>query len=192
MKGMEEKLEERTEEKMKETGYSAMLIANYMVKQSIKKGFSLSDIKLQQLLYLTQLLYLNFHDRRLFGDKIEKFCTGPVVLEVFHTFDNSRTIQLKCTREEVVVTDAGDSFQTSIIPYDKHRIQKKDRQFIKSVLAGFSYWTTTQLVDLTTSLPSWKREVGLILSGNNPPIYTDEDMKMDLGKLTMAAFLNYN
>ena len=188
---MEEILEERTEEKMKETGYSAMLIANYMVKQSIKKGFSLSDIKLQQLLYLTQVLYLNFHDRRLFADKIEKFCTGPAVLDVFNTFDDSRTIELKCTRDEVVVTEVGDSPQTSIIPYDKKRIQKMDRRFIKSVLASFGSWPTTQLVDLTTSLPSWKRDVSLISSGNNRPIYTDEDMKMDLGKLTMAAFLDY-
>ena len=64
-----------------------------------------------------------------------------------------------------------------------------DRRFIKSVLASFGSWPTTQLVDLTTSLPSWKRDVSLISSGNNRPIYTDEDMKMDLGKLTMAAFL---
>lgn len=184
---MEEKLKERTEEKVNENGYSAMLIANYMVKQSIKKDFLLSNIRLQQLLYLMQLLYLNLYGTRLFCDEIEKWRTGPTILAVFHTFNDSRTTQLKRTRQEVVVTEVGDSFRASVISYDKHRIKKKDRRFVKSVLAGFDTFTTTQLVDLTTSLPSWQREKESILSGDQHPLYSNKDMEKDLAKLVITA-----
>lgn len=186
---MEEILKERTEEKVEKPACSAMLVANYMVKQCVKMELPLTNQTLQPLLYLMQLCHLKLYGTRLFDDDIEKHRNGPIIPGVYRNFAQVGCIELKRTREEVVVTEIGESFQAKVVPYDKKRMTKKARHLVKRALKKFTNWTGYDLAVITTELPGWQRDRESILLGNRTITYTLSDMEKDLARLLIDSDL---
>lgn len=66
---------------------SAVDIANEIIRVAHETGKSISNMKLQKLLYLAQGIHLAFkNDTPLFEDQIEAWKYGPVVPSVYHKF----------------------------------------------------------------------------------------------------------
>ncbi|NUY80482.1 DUF4065 domain-containing protein [Flavobacterium sp. MAH-1] len=66
--------------------YSALTIANQILKKAKQDGQELSNMKLQKLLYIANGLYLAKSGTPLIEDPIEVWPYGPVVREVYHRF----------------------------------------------------------------------------------------------------------
>ena len=66
---------------------SAIEVANEIIRVSREKGKSISNMKLQKLLYLAQGIHLALKsDTPLFSDPVEAWKYGPVIPSVYHKF----------------------------------------------------------------------------------------------------------
>lgn len=66
---------------------SAVTVANELIRIAHENGKSISNMKLQKLLYLAQGIHLALKDDTpLFGDAIEAWKYGPVIPSVYHKF----------------------------------------------------------------------------------------------------------
>jgi uncharacterized phage-associated protein len=66
---------------------NALDVANEIIRVAHETGKSISNMKLQKLLYLTQGIHLALKsDTPLFDDSIEAWKYGPVVPSVYHKF----------------------------------------------------------------------------------------------------------
>ncbi len=69
------------------TTLSAVDVANEVIRVAHETGKSISNMKLQKLLYLAQGIHLAVNnDASLFEDAIEAWKYGPVVPSVYHKF----------------------------------------------------------------------------------------------------------
>lgn len=64
----------------------AIQIANYVIKYCHEKGFTISNLKLQKLLYFIQSSFLTNDLGICFEDDIEAWDFGPVVPSVYHQY----------------------------------------------------------------------------------------------------------
>lgn len=69
---------------------TATEVAKYIIWFAHKRGSSITNLKLQKLLYYAQGWHLVFYDRPLFGDKIEAWIRGPVVPIIYHQYQGYR------------------------------------------------------------------------------------------------------
>ena len=66
--------------------YSALLIAKYVVRRCDEFGRTISNLKLQKILYFIQAEFLVDVGRRCFPEIIEAWDSGPVVPEVYRKY----------------------------------------------------------------------------------------------------------
>lgn len=66
--------------------YSVLTVARYIIWYCKKHGFSISNLKLQKILYFVQAEFLVSKGVPCFEEDIEAWDFGPVVPEVYHEF----------------------------------------------------------------------------------------------------------
>ena len=66
--------------------YNVLDVARYIIWYCKKKGFSISNLKLQKILYFVQAEFLVSVGIPCFAEEIEAWDFGPVVPEVYHEF----------------------------------------------------------------------------------------------------------
>ena len=66
--------------------YSAQQVANSLLAFGNSYGDTLTNLKLQKLLYYTQAWYLAFNDDPLFDEDFEAWIRGPVMPSVWRKF----------------------------------------------------------------------------------------------------------
>ena len=62
------------------TNYRALDVSSFFIKKGV------SPLKLQKLLYYSQLWFFVKNDKRLFDDRIQAWIYGPVVYDVWANF----------------------------------------------------------------------------------------------------------
>jgi len=68
---------------------NAQNVANYFLAQlSEECGDTISNLKLQKLLYYAQGFHLVLFDKPLFADQIRAWQHGPVVPSIYHTYSH--------------------------------------------------------------------------------------------------------
>lgn len=70
--------------------YPINQITDALIHLSRERGFEITNLKLQKLLYYAQVWHLAFSDSPLFDEDIEAWVHGPVVPQVFRRFKNYR------------------------------------------------------------------------------------------------------
>ncbi len=120
--------------------YDVLTIANYIIELCNKKGYSISNLKLQKMLYFTQALFLVNKNEACFREEIEAWDYGPVVPSVYRRFK---------------------TYGSSTIPYlgedVSNKISNSDRTLIEKVVDFFSKYTASALVELTHRQAPWKK-----------------------------------
>lgn len=122
--------------------YDALLISSFIIGYSNKKGYGISNLKLQKILYFIQAYFLITKDEPCFSDLIEAWDFGPVVPTVYQEFKQ---------------------FGGGNIPYtdnyfeENNLIHEDNKEDIKRVVDRFKDFTSTDLVTLTQSQTPWKR-----------------------------------
>jgi uncharacterized phage-associated protein len=66
--------------------HKASTISDFFIAFSHEHGDPLSNLKLQKLLYYAQAWHLAIFDQPLFGEQIEAWIHGPVVVPEYHRF----------------------------------------------------------------------------------------------------------
>lgn len=78
--------------------YSAVIAAQYIILRCNQLGKSISNLKLQKMLYFLQAEFLVSQDRPCFRERIEAWDFGPVVPEVSRLQANS----IRCSSGQIL------------------------------------------------------------------------------------------
>jgi uncharacterized phage-associated protein len=103
----------------------------------IDKLGQITSIKLQKLVYYCQAWSLVWDDSPLFEDKIEAWANGPVVLELYKTFQNYYYVP------------------TDIKIGDITKLSETQKETIEAVLRGLGDKSSGWLIELTHSEDPW-------------------------------------
>lgn len=118
--------------------YSVNVIADYVIKYCNDKRYSLSNLKLQKILYFIQAEFLVSKNEPCFSEEIEAWDFGPVVPEVYHRYK---------------------MYGSSDIPYINigmaGRIKPNDKTIIDGMIDSCSRYSAAQLVDITHRQTPW-------------------------------------
>lgn len=115
------------------TNYTALDISSFFIKKSI------SPLKLQKLLYYSQVWFFVKNEQTIFNDKIKAWIYGPVVYDVWSAFKymkRSSTIPIKRASNPV--------FEDSIIIH------------LENIWTSYGHLSGADLVDLTHNELPWK------------------------------------
>ena len=120
--------------------YSALLISRYIIKRCNEINKSISNLKLQKLLYFVQAEFLVSKDKPCFYEKIEAWDFGPVVPEVYRKYR---------------------IYGSASIPYIKGiengKILSDDQALINEIVDICSKYSAAMLVEVTHAQEPWKK-----------------------------------
>ncbi|MCA9923916.1 MAG: SocA family protein [Anaerolineales bacterium] len=112
---------------------------DYLLWLSCNADDSISNLKLQKLLYYAQGYCLAKLDKPLFDAPIESWQHGPVVKEVYHTYKTYGNGSIPCPK---------------FFRLKKYRVQEREiMDEVYSIYGQFSAWT---LRDMTHEEPLWR------------------------------------
>jgi uncharacterized phage-associated protein len=119
--------------------HTAHDIAKYFVSLVDEDaGDSLSNLKLQKLLYYAQGAHLAFYGKPLFAEKIKKWEHGPVVPQVYHEYKQ---------------------FGANSIPVESVDLSKYSsqiREILDEVNSVYGQFTASKLRTMTHNEPPWR------------------------------------
>jgi uncharacterized phage-associated protein len=123
-------------------------VAKLFLKWARENGDTITNLKIQKLLYYAQAWYLVNYGRRLFDDDIEAWELGPAIRSIYGKWKkfNSMPIQYTPNGKE------GDAFE-------KHQFE-----FLVEFYRIFSSFSSTALVSMTHNEDPWKKA---FVSGEN-------------------------
>ena len=117
---------------------SASDIAKYFVSLVDEEaGDSISNLKLQKLLYYAQGAYLALHDEPLFPEPVKAWIHGPVVPQVYHDYKDF---------------GAGAIAVTKVDPYS---YPVDVREVLDEVNSVYGQFTAGKLRSMTHNEPPW-------------------------------------
>lgn len=125
----------------------AMDVANEIIKLSIETGETITNIKLQKLLYYCFAWYIvaTKNKDKLFADPIEAWQYGPVVPNVYHEFKHFGADNISFTEEEIKEKQAQINFS------------ELEKEVISQTFFAYAHRSATALVSLTHSETPWIR-----------------------------------
>jgi uncharacterized phage-associated protein len=114
-------------------------VAKYFVSLVDEEaGDSISNLKLQKLLYYAQGFYLAFFGVPLFSEQIKAWIHGPVVPQVYHEYKDS------------------GSGPIPVEPVNLDDYPAQIREFLDEVYAVYGQFSASKLRDMTHAEPPWK------------------------------------
>lgn len=119
--------------------YNVLDVANYIISYCKERGFVMSNLKLQKVLYFVQAEFLVSKKSPCFKEAIEAWAFGPVVPEVYHmykVFGSSNII--------------GESFESGA------SISQSDRELINGMVEACSRYSASDLVTMTHNQAPWQ------------------------------------
>lgn len=115
-------------------------VANYfLAKADPEIGDTISNLKLQKLVYYAQGFYLAIFDRPLFSEKIKAWAHGPVVPELYQDFKQFGAEGIPCP---------GD--------VDFSIFDAEIAELLDEVYAEYGQYSAWKLRNLTHSEPPWR------------------------------------
>lgn len=129
---------------MEETRNKALDIAKYIICVALNNGDSITNLKLQKLLYYAQAWYLvNNGNKKLFEDRILAWQYGPVVQAVYDTYKEFGRSQIVIDENEC---DLDKNF-CNIPEYVKTYLNEFCNEFFR--------YSATELVTMTHQEKPW-------------------------------------
>lgn len=118
--------------------YDVLDIAKYVILYCMEQGYSVTNLKLQKLLYFIQADFLVDTGSPCFNEEIEAWDFGPVVPEVYHEykyFGNSN----------IVLSDRVPPF-----------INERDENRIREMVDEGTRYSASDLVRITHNQAPWR------------------------------------
>lgn len=117
--------------------FSAHNVAVYIINWCLNHSISITNLKLQKLLYFVQGEYSREKGTQLISDDFYAWQLGPVVPEVYSEYSIFSSSTLPAQKQVV-------SFST------------EDARVIDTILQKYAYYTTWNLVELSHQQDPWK------------------------------------
>ncbi|MDR2526260.1 MAG: DUF4065 domain-containing protein [Rickettsiales bacterium] len=142
---------------------TALNVSQYVLSLlDVESGGTLSNLKLQKILYYLQGHFLANFDKPLFNDKIEAWQLGPVIPSVYEKYK-----------------DYGKkSMSADNLKFDISNLTEQERVFIKDIFNIYNNFSAGRLVELTHDDEPYKK----VFKG----IYTNNEMTQESIKDTFV------
>lgn len=118
--------------------YDASTIARYIIRKYGDRGQTISNLKLQKVLYFVQAEFLASTGEPCFKDSIEAWPFGPVVPTVYRKYKVYSSAQIP------VRAASGMCF-----------ITQTDKKLIDGMIDECAKYSASQLCDITQRQPPW-------------------------------------
>ena len=137
------------------TSYNALDVAHYIVKYSNEHNYEISNLKLQELLYFVQALFLVISNGTIscFKEEIKAWPFGPVVPEVYDEYKIYGSLEIPYSKTKNVLNK---SLELEKYVYDENIISEDDKSNINKVIEHFKDKSTYELVNLIYNQDPWK------------------------------------
>ncbi|MBR6060810.1 MAG: DUF4065 domain-containing protein [Spirochaetales bacterium] len=135
---------------------SALDVAKYLLYIAFQNGDTITNLKMQKLLYYAQAWYMvNNEGKLLFADDIQAWKYGPVVPVVYQYFKeyNSYPIHYDISEDDIA------------------NVPQHEREFLDEFAVEFFSVSATELVSMTHNEAPWKTAYA---KGINAVIDTNE------------------
>jgi len=113
-------------------------VAKYIIWYCKENNLSISNLKLQKILYFIQAMFLVKNQEPCFGEYIEAWDFGPVVPEIYHEFKMFGSSEIP-----LVYSDA------------ENKIVNKDKVMMDSLIDECAQRTASELVEITHNQRPW-------------------------------------
>lgn len=132
-------IEAEQKERGAEIMYNALDVARYIIDYEATQGRTVSNLRLQKLLYFVQCAFIGILGYACFDDNIEAWDYGPVVPKVYRAYKE---------------------YGSTVIPASSRPLNNnfsdKDSAIIATMLSATSNRTTGELVDITHRQDPWR------------------------------------
>jgi len=129
-------------------------VADYfLAQQDEDSGDTISNLKLQKLVYYAQGLHLAMYGKPLFAEQIEAWTHGPVVPALYHKYKGSGSGNLPPPDD-----------------FDLQKYDKETKEFLDEVYDVFGQFSGWKLRNMTHAEPPWAK-------ADKPGVISHESMK---------------
>ncbi len=118
---------------------SAIEIAEYIIWYCGEHGLSISNLKLQKILYFVQAEFLVATGYPCFSDNIEAWDFGPVVSEVYRKYK----------------VYGGSNIPTFFVT-NNVRLEDNERELVNGIVNVCDDYTASELVEITHNQSPWR------------------------------------
>lgn len=134
-------------------------VARYIINYSNEKNYSISNLKLQKLLYFVQAYYLAFTSSHepCFSDEIEAWDFGPVVPSAYHEFKSFGGGDIPPVMTYYKLDTKDNLWSIREVRFDGDCISENDKKLINDIVDKFSAYSASDLVQLTHNQAPWKK-----------------------------------
>ena len=136
--------------------YNVLDISRYVINYSNDKGYGISNLKLQKILYFIQAFFLTKTAKRVpcFYQRIEAWDFGPVIPEAYREYKQYGSSNIPTIRS-FIKFDQENIWDIQRINYNSNVIADEDKAMINLVVDKFSEYSATDLVELTHNQAPW-------------------------------------
>lgn len=135
--------------------YDVLEVCRYVIKYSNEKGYGVSNLKLQKLLYFIQAYFLITKGEPCFNEAIEAWEFGPVVPEAYREYKQYGSTNIP-TMDTFLKIDKTNYWNTTVEKYPPITIDENSQYCINIVVDKFSPYPAIALIELTHDQAPWK------------------------------------
>lgn len=119
--------------------YRALDIARYIIERCSATNRTISNLKLQKILYFVQAEFLVTKNQPCFAEEIQAWDFGPVVPDVYYTYRMFGSANIPCI---------GKSRVSQII-------SSSDKELLDGIIDECSKYSASALVEITHNQTPW-------------------------------------
>jgi len=119
---------------------SAINVAKYLLYKANFDGESITNLKMQKLLYYAQAWYLVNHSKPLFKDDIKAWKYGPIIEEAYHHFKRFRYSPISFLNSEKI----------------ENKIPAKEKIYLDEFYKTFIRFSASDLTQASHNDDPWK------------------------------------
>ena len=151
---------------------TAAQIADYLISKSIQEGTSITNKRLQKLLYYIQAWHLALNGEPIFEDKIEAWIHGPAIRSIYEQY-------------KVFVANPIDKISN---PKVAEELGADTVKFIDRIVRAYSKYDTATLEYMTHAEDPWQTaRKGLEANQSSSNEITQDSMKAYYANRLAAA-----
>lgn len=125
---------------------------DYLIQQVRESGESLSNLKLQKLMYYVQAWSLAFDGKKLFDGDFQAWVHGPVSRDIYNRFSGIKSLYAEITVEDIRAE------------FTPENLTEAERKHIDNVLSVYAKLSGPQLEEMTHNEAPWIEARGSLRS----------------------------
>lgn len=140
---------------MSERVNSAIDVSRYIINKCHDMNISISNLKLQKLLYFAQGYSLAITGDPLFEEEVEPWDFGPVVPEVYRHYKMYGANEIPPVNEYYNIDFDSDDFLKRV-KFNDDIFSLSEKMIMDAIINQFGKFTANKLVSLTHKQQPWK------------------------------------